>query len=356
MSPDTWDILVPTAPLSRAPAGLLSPRAFAPFFLLAFFSSGCRDKASPDEAKEKAQKKQSAQKPARLYLPREATHDAPRDVPEAELAAADGVTFGPQGSGVLEAGSSHLCPPEMVFVGARFCIDRFEANLVDSKSGRALSPHYPPSKHYSTSLFERWSRKAPKSGRELGRNLAVPPPPTFQLEQDFSPRARSVLGAVPAAYLNRPLASDACTNAGKRLCRRDEWTQACRGESNTKFPYGNKYQAGLCNVHRQSHPARLVHGDASMHHLDPRLGLTADDDGPLLQNTGTSSQCASRWGNDAVYDMVGNVDEWIDDPGGAFLGGFFSRGTKEGCDASIDVHSPGYLDYSLGVRCCSDPT
>ena len=52
--------------------------------------------------------------------------------------------------------------------------------------------------------------------------------------------------------------------------------------------------------------------------------------------------------------MVGNVDEWIDDAGGVFVGGFYSRGTKLGCDASIDTHSPSYMDYSLGTRCCKD--
>jgi hypothetical protein len=107
-------------------------------------------------------------------------------------------------------------------------------------------------------------------------------------------------------------------------------------------------------VHRESHPAKLLHGDASRNHLDPRLGLAYDDDGPLLNSTGESTQCVSRWGSDAVYDMVGNVDEWIGDPSGAFLGGFFSRATKDGCSASIDSHDPGYLDYSLGTRCCKE--
>jgi formylglycine-generating enzyme required for sulfatase activity len=89
--------------------------------------------------------------------------------------------------------------------------------------------------------------------------------------------------------------------------------------------------------------------------MDPRLLLTSDEQGPLLRATGETSRCVSRWGSDGIYDMVGNLDEWIEEPEGTFLGGFFSRGTKEGCDAIIDVHDPGYLDYSLGTRCCQDP-
>jgi hypothetical protein len=84
------------------------------------------------------------------------------------------------------------------------------------------------------------------------------------------------------------------------------------------------------------------------------LGLTYDDDGPLLLTTGDNTECVSRWGSDALYDMVGNLDEWIDEPDGSFVGGFYSRGTREGCDASIDSHAPGYLDYSLGARCCKN--
>ena len=51
--------------------------------------------------------------------------------------------------------------------------------------------------------------------------------------------------------------------------------------------------------------------------------------------------------------MVGNLDEWVDDPKGRFLGGFFSRSTREGCDASRVARTrDAYFDYSLGVRCC----
>jgi formylglycine-generating enzyme required for sulfatase activity len=54
-------------------------------------------------------------------------------------------------------------------------------------------------------------------------------------------------------------------------------------------------------------------------------------------------------------DMVGNLDEWVSDPEGVFLGGFYSRATRDGCDSFIDTHAPSYYDYSLGTRCCQDP-
>jgi hypothetical protein len=247
-----------------------------------------------------------------------------------------------------------VCGLEMVLVSGAFCIDRYEISLVDARDGRDLSPHYPPTQRDTSSLFERWSREAGASGRGMDSSISVPLPPAFQLLENFAPRARSIRGVLPAGYLTRGLAESACKNAGKRLCEREEWVRACRGEADTQFPYGTEYRDGVCNVHRKHHPAGLLHGNSSKNHLDPRLGLTLDEDGTLLRTTGETSVCVSRWGNDGIYDMVGNVDEWIAEPTGSFLGGFFSRGTKEGCSSSIDSHDPGYMDYSLGSRCCSD--
>ena len=247
------------------------------------------------------------------------------------------------------------CPADMVWVDGAFCIDRYEVSLIDGSLGRTLSPHYPPERGATLNLFGLWQEKAPRSRMSLGRSLPVPFPPEFQLEQDFVPRAVSLLDVLPAGYLSRTTAEHSCQEAGKRLCARGEWVQACRGQEDRPFPYGTEYRADVCNVHRKSHPARLLHGNSSEYHTDPRLGLTEDQEGPLLRRTGQTAACVSHWGGDAIYDMVGNLDEWIDDPEGTFVGGFYSRATKDGCNSMIDVHAPAYFDYSLGTRCCKDP-
>jgi hypothetical protein len=101
------------------------------------------------------------------------------------------------------------------------------------------------------------------------------------------------------------------------------------------------------------HPAYELHGNSSLGHLDPRLHLVIEEcKRALLLETGTSPECASMADEGAIFDMVGNLDEWIDDPQGIFVGGFFSRQTREGCEAKIENHSPAYTDYSLGTRCC----
>jgi len=243
----------------------------------------------------------------------------------------------------------------MVEINHAFCIDRYESSLRDTAQNRTVSPYYHPEQTQLRSTYQRWLSASSRSSTRLGRTLQVPDPPAYQLEGTFDIRANSERGVTPNGYLNLDRATRACQNAGKRVCTQGEWVLACRGERARKFPYGDEYEPGRCNVFREAHPAALLHGDASIHHLDPRLNLTQDHGRPLLRRTGETSDCRSEWGSDAVYDMVGNLDEWVDDPGGTFVGGFFARATKQGCEAAITSHPPEYFDYSLGVRCCAAP-
>jgi formylglycine-generating enzyme len=247
---------------------------------------------------------------------------------------------------------SGRCSSEMVDVGGRFCIDRWEVTLVDAAGGRPLSPHYHPTRSATAASYGRWRKARLEAATAEGRSMAVPEPPEWQLREQFDPRAESRPAVLPSGYLSGDIAERACKNAGKRLCTPDEWVLACRGQKNRKFPYGESYQSGTCNVYREGHPAAALHGNASINHSDPRLTLVRTSAGPLLRPTGTTPECKSEWGSDAIYDMVGNLDEWVDDAEGAFQGGFFSRGTRAGCDSRITAHPRQYWDYSLGVRCC----
>jgi hypothetical protein len=248
------------------------------------------------------------------------------------------------------------CPSDMVAVAGRVCVDRFEATLIDADSNATLSPYYPPSRDLAASLFDTWSRArdaAPES--TLARLMPVPAPWPGDPPAFVRPRATSVAMSVPNGYVNGLLAGEACRAAGKRLCTDTEWRTACRGEWMTQFPYGTQYEQGSCNVFREAHPSQSLHGSAAHHHHDPRLNQMTSDGAPLLRPTGATSRCASRWGADVIYDMVGNLDEWIEDPEGTFLGGFYSRATRAGCEARIGGHPIDYFDYSTGVRCCKDP-
>jgi formylglycine-generating enzyme required for sulfatase activity len=69
--------------------------------------------------------------------------------------------------------------------------------------------------------------------------------------------------------------------------------------------------------------------------------------------TGSHPECVSEAG---AYDMVGNLHEWVADPEGTFLGGFFMDTFQngEGCGYRTRAHDFKYRDYSTGFRCCQD--
>ena len=317
------------------------------------------------------------------------------------------------------------CPPEMVNVAGRFCIDRWEASVVDADSGRPLSPYFPPNPRLAIMMQRRWQadvRDEVKLARSLMLEAGVIPPrglgswdadprswlphddasttgsssldagadadaqplvpceqaphgwtlldagdasiprpvvllpilPPWQADGSFRPMAVSRPNVRPQGYVPGFVVEPACRAAGKRPCREPEWVMACKGERRSKHPYGNQYRKGQCNVFRNSHPGRLLHNNWSVGLSDPRLNMMADGDGVLLRDTGTTPSCSSVWGDDAIYDMVGNVDEWIDDPAGVFVGGFYSRNTRSGCEARVGAHPTVYFDYSTGFRCCAD--
>jgi hypothetical protein len=247
------------------------------------------------------------------------------------------------------------CPTEMVLVGGDLCVDRFEASLVDEHSGRYLSPDYPGTPNLMSTALGDWATKRERQGDLYARSLPLPALSIWQRNAEVSIAVDSRMGVRPSSYVTGLTAKSACETAGKRLCKHEEWKRACRGEKNTMFPYGDAYEDGACNVNVPFHPAAMLHDNASVGHMDPRLNRVTDGRGSLLHETGRNARCASRWGDDAIYDMVGNVDEWVDQKGGAFAGGFYARGATSGCESLITAHPFPYLDYSTGVRCCKDP-
>lgn len=242
----------------------------------------------------------------------------------------------------------------MVSIAGRFCIDRFESSLVEVKTQRALSPDYPPTPNLLEIVLGDWATDRSHWGDVHARAFPLPPVPTWQRGVKLDVMAVARFGARPNGYITGVVAEAACAAAGKRLCTLDEFTTACRGEADTDFPYGAEYQDGVCNVFREDHPAALLHHNASLGHLDPRLNRVRAKGRPLFETSGARPACRSAWGDDAVYDLVGNLDEWVDEGSGAFAGGFYSRSTRAGCDAVITAHPRIYADYSTGIRCCKD--
>jgi hypothetical protein len=250
------------------------------------------------------------------------------------------------------------CPPDMVKVTYQalpsFCIDRYESMLVDKDSDARIPPYYAPSRAIAQRTARMWQKLRFEMGSEQAQAVPLPTLPAWMIQKDFEPRAVVRKNVKPNGHVSGEQAQLACRNAGRRLCSKGEWRTACGGEKGWQFPYGPKYVQFECNVFREAHPAMELHDNPAIGHSDPRLNRVTFKGLPLLRKTGTTKGCASQWGDDAIYDMVGNVDEWLADPEGTFAGGFYARATKDGCDWFGGAHPFHYADYSTGVRCCAD--
>jgi hypothetical protein len=231
----------------------------------------------------------------------------------------------PRALGPRVSASSARCPAEMALVDDRVCVDRWEASLVERVAGGERP----------------WSPYLPVDGRE-SRVRAVSRP-----------------GVVPQGYISGYQAMLACNASGKRLCQPDEWERACRGPRDTQFPYGADRRAGACNDDiRPVHPvpeAAAAAGIAREKMWSEAMNLSLINQLPdSLLPTGSRAECTNDFG---LYDMVGNLHEWVDDRDGTFRGGYYMDTTKngDGCSYRTTAHSFDYHDYSTGFRCCMDP-
>jgi hypothetical protein len=165
--------------------------------------------------------------------------------------------------------------------------------------------------------------------------------------------AANALGALPQGYISGVVAAGSCAAAGKRLCTPDEWLRACEGPAGTLYPYGDTYNPDACNEGRATHPVIDLFGsgatfdDAQLN--DPRLNQLPDS----LAPSGAYTACRSAEG---VYDLHGNLHEWVADAAGTFQGGFYVDATLNGpgCTYRTTAHSFEYHDYSTGFRCCDE--
>jgi formylglycine-generating enzyme required for sulfatase activity len=166
--------------------------------------------------------------------------------------------------------------------------------------------------------------------------------------------AQSVEGVAPQGYISGEMAESACEAAGKRLCTPEEWRRACQGPDGFTYPYGNVYDANACNDSCGEHPIISYWGDDpnewdSEHMNAPGINQQPD----TLDATGANPACMTAEG---IFDMHGNLHEWVMDTEGTFQGGFYADGSINGpgCLYTTTAHSFSYHDYSTGFRCCKD--
>lgn len=128
-------------------------------------------------------------------------------------------------------------------------------------------------------------------------------------------------------------AQEECRKVGKRLCKEEEWEKACKGPENFKYPYGNVWNPDACVTETKGGTDRT------------------------LKPSGSALSCVSGYG---VYDMSGNVKEWVSAlfmeglPDRVLKGGSFARPDYATRCATRDALPPETRDPEVGFRCCKD--
>jgi formylglycine-generating enzyme len=168
----------------------------------------------------------------------------------------------------------------------------------------------------------------------------------FCIDRYEYPNAR---GAKPVVMKTWHQARSACEEAGKRLCGDSEWTLACEGQQRLPYPYGLERNKDACNIDK-SHPH--VNEKAL---ANPR---TRDAEVERLwqgEASGTRATCSSPYG---VFDMTGNVDEWVVNEKGqpfksGLKGGYWGP-VRDRCRPMTTAHAEDFSYYQVGFRCCSN--
>lgn len=221
--------------------------------------------------------------------------------------------------GLSEERWDDRCPDGMVYVdflGPAYCIDRYEASLVevDANGNETVSwsPYHPP----------------PSDGV----------------------KAVSLRRAVPQSNISLPQASAACARAGKRTCSYAEWELACEGPSGNAFPYGDLQRPGVCNDNANAVPLYELFGSDEpwvFEYLDhPCLNQLPG----TLEVNGQNPGCVSEVG---AVDMMGNLMEWTADS--VVHGGHFAIPLSQGVGCFVASFSQTAGAHLIGFRCCADP-
>jgi formylglycine-generating enzyme len=151
-------------------------------------------------------------------------------------------------------------------------------------------------------------------------------------------------------------AERSCQALGKRLCLESEWVSACEGPSEQPFPYGWERSSEICNIDNTWVEPNL----ARVYAKDPELQRQELERLDRSVPSGSREACVSQ---DGVYDLTGNVDEWVrldkPKPGAASKMAGLKVGAwghvRNACRPVTTSHAPEFTYYFISFRCCQDP-
>jgi len=154
-------------------------------------------------------------------------------------------------------------------------------------------------------------------------------------------------GVSPLTKVTWEQARAYCEKKNKRLCWESEWEFACRGSEKRLYSYGKERKKGYCYTD-------FLHADTSI----------------VMMPSGSFSTCRNPEG---IYDLNGNVSEWVADDWRAFdhnqgrwkpnkqnhktlRGGTAWRTTHYGqdCTSRHSHHRSQWSNRDDGFRCCKE--
>jgi hypothetical protein len=234
---------------------------------------------------------------------------------------------GLKGVATAELGSSGACPDDMLEVEGDYCPE------VEQKCLKWIDPE---------GAFPRRCQEFAPSGSCQGKTTHK----RFCMDRFEWPNK---LGAKPVVMKTWYEAADSCKAIGKRLCGDSEWTLACEGQERLPYPYGYERNNEACNVDKP-------HPDVN----EKALANPATRDAEVArlwqgENSGSRESCVSPYG---VFDMTGNVDEWVVNESGVpyksgLKGGYWGP-VRNRCRPMTTAHYENFVFYQIGFRCCAD--
>lgn len=234
-------------------------------------------------------------------------------------------------------GDDALCPLGMRLVEGKYC------PFVAHRCEDWLDPRPERARDRDRARCQRYADRLLCEGR--------PSHHAFCIDRYEYPNVAGMKPAVAVSYRD---AERACEVEGKRLCGQDEWQLACEGQRTFPYPTGLSRDPSACNIDRRPRrpdPEALAepHDVAvEVERLDQRMP------------SGALTDCVSPFG---VYDMSGNVAEWVFDRAAegldrglptAIAGGHWG-GSVATCRELDNGHTAGFRRYDVGFRCCADP-